>query len=82
VSVRDNGLGIARARLPHLFQPFDRAGRENSGIEGTGLGLALVKLLVEQMGGAVEVDSTEGEGSEFRLVLPLPPADGVPRPLE
>ncbi|MFN8894648.1 MAG: PAS domain-containing protein [Betaproteobacteria bacterium] len=82
VSVRDNGLGIARARLPRLFQPFDRAGRESSGIEGTGLGLALVKLLVEQMGGAVEVDSTEGEGSEFRLVLPLPPADGGPRPLE
>ncbi|MFN5083068.1 MAG: ATP-binding protein, partial [Brevundimonas sp.] len=42
--------------MPRLFQPCDRAGRESSGIEGTGLGLALVKLLVEQMGGAVEVD--------------------------
>ena len=42
---------------------------------GSGLPrLALVKLLVEQMGGAVEFDSAEGEGSEFRLVLPLPPA--------
>jgi hypothetical protein len=74
VSVRDNGLGIAPARASQLFQPFNRAGREASGIEGTGLGLALVKLLVEQMGGAIEFDSAEGEGSEFRLVLPLPPA--------
>jgi PAS domain S-box-containing protein len=73
LSVRDNGLGIAAARIGQLFQPFNRIGRETSGIEGTGLGLALVKLLVEQMGGAVEVDSTEGRGSEFRLVLPLPP---------
>jgi signal transduction histidine kinase len=70
LTVRDNGLGIAAARLPQLFQPFNRAGREASGIEGTGLGLALVKLLVEQMGGRVEVQSREGEGSEFQLVLP------------
>jgi PAS domain S-box-containing protein len=89
VSVRDNGLGLAASRLVHLFQPFNRAGREASGIEGTGLGLALVKLLVEQMGGAVEVDSTEGQGSEFRLVLPLsqggpgvPAAAAAARPLE
>ena len=74
VSVRDNGLGIAAARAGQLFQPFNRAGREASGIEGTGLGLALAKLLVEQMGGAIEFDSTEGQGSEFRLVLPLPSA--------
>lgn len=72
VSVCDNGLGIAAARIGQLFQPFNRIGRESSGIEGTGLGLALVKLLVEQMGGAVEIDSVEGQGSEFRLVLPLP----------
>jgi hypothetical protein len=82
VSVRDSGLGIAAARVDQLFQPFSRAGREASGIEGTGLGLALVKLLVEQMGGAVEVDSTEGAGSEFRLVLPLPPGlGGLPVPV-
>jgi len=74
LSVRDNGLGIAPARASQLFQPFNRAGREASGIEGTGLGLALTRLLVEQMGGAIEFDSTEGQGSEFRLVLPLPPA--------
>jgi signal transduction histidine kinase len=82
VTVRDNGLGIAPARRARLFEPFNRAGRESSGIEGTGLGLALVKLLVEQMGGAVELDSTEGEGSEFRLVLPLPlPPVPVPVPV-
>ncbi len=79
IAVRDNGLGIAADRLPRLFQPFDRLGREGSGIEGTGLGLALVKGLVEQMGGCVEVDSVDGEGSEFRLLLPRPPAaTGMP----
>jgi signal transduction histidine kinase len=81
IAVLDNGLGIAASALGQLFQPFSRAGRENSGIEGTGLGLALVKLLSEQMGGAVEVDSTEGQGSEFRLVLPLPP-DGAGTPVQ
>ena len=87
-SVRDNGLGIAAARADQLFQPFNRVGREASGIEGTGLGLALLKLLVEQTGGAGEVDSTEGAGSQFRLVLPLPPGQGglplpvTPGPLE
>ena len=69
--VRDNGLGLSPQQREQLFQPFNRLGREHSGIEGSGLGLALCKLLAEQMNGAIEVDSTEGEGSCFSLRLPL-----------
>jgi len=76
ISVRDNGLGIPPDHVGRLFRPLHRAGRETSGIEGTGLGLVQVKLLVEQMGGTVECESMEGRGSEFRVLLPRPPLRG------
>jgi signal transduction histidine kinase/CheY-like chemotaxis protein len=69
VSVRDTGPGIASARMPALFEPFERLGAEAGSIEGTGLGLALARRLVEAMGGAIGVDSTEGQGSSFWLDL-------------
>ena len=68
--VRDNGLGLSPQQREQLFQPFNRLGREHSGIEGSGLGLALCRVLAEQMNGAIEVDSSEGQGSCFRLRLP------------
>ncbi|MBL8350384.1 MAG: PAS domain-containing protein [Burkholderiaceae bacterium] len=70
LSVADTGLGIAPERLQHAFEPFNRLGAEATGIEGSGIGLAIVKVLVEHMGGRVAVRSEPGEGSEFTIVLP------------
>jgi PAS domain S-box-containing protein len=71
VRVRDEGNGIAPELQSRLFSPFDRLGAEQTGIEGTGLGLALSKRLVEAMGGMLSVDSALGEGSTFWVRLPL-----------
>jgi signal transduction histidine kinase len=75
IEVRDTGLGMSPAQLAQLFQPFNRLGRERQGIPGTGIGLVLVRHLVEQMGGSVEVQSTEDEGSRFLVRLP---GEGAP----
>jgi len=69
IRVCDTGLGIAAAKLPTLFRPFNRAGREGGSILGAGIGLAIGKRLAESMGGALRVESAEGEGSTFTLVL-------------
>lgn len=70
IAVSDTGHGIPADKLERLFQPFERLAAERSEIEGTGLGLALSKQLVEAMGGVVGVESTPGEGSTFWLELP------------
>lgn len=70
--VTDTGIGIAVADLSQLFQPFIQIDRSlNRQYEGTGLGLALVKQIVELHGGEVRVQSTLGEGSCFAFKLPL-----------
>ncbi len=74
IRVSDTGPGIPPALLERLFMPFDRLGAEQSGVEGTGLGLALTKRLVEAMGGAVGVESALGQGSTFWVELPLAPS--------
>ena len=71
ISVRDNGPGIDSDRQELLFEPFERLGAENSHVEGTGLGLALTKQLVERMGGVIGVESTAGLGSTFWIDLPV-----------
>ncbi|MFL5801122.1 MAG: sensor histidine kinase [Roseiflexaceae bacterium] len=70
ISVEDRGIGIAPADLPHIFEPFYR-GRSiiTTDIYGTGLGLNLVKQIVEAHGGRVSVESTVGQGSTFTLHL-------------
>jgi CheY-like chemotaxis protein len=71
LTVTDTGIGIAQEKLSLLFSPFERLGAEQSGIEGSGIGLALSKRLVEAMGGTIGVDSGTGRGSTFWVELPL-----------
>src|SRR5688572_29100121 len=73
VAVSDEGMGIARDQIERLFQPFERLGREATGIEGTGVGLALSKRLAELMGCELGVESVEGQGSTFWLDVPVAP---------
>ncbi|HEX2908069.1 MAG TPA: PAS domain-containing sensor histidine kinase [Phototrophicaceae bacterium] len=73
--VEDNGLGIGAEHLPHLFESFYRARQPGTEtIEGTGLGLSLVKTIIERHQGEVWVKSEAGQGSRFGFWLPLPTA--------
>lgn len=78
IHVTDTGGGIAPERMEQLFTPFERLGAEGSAIEGTGLGLALSKPLVEAMGGSISVASEPGSGSTFTVELRLAHASSVP----
>ncbi|MFY9511701.1 MAG: ATP-binding protein, partial [Rubrivivax sp.] len=84
VGVRDNGLGMTPEQMQALFQPYNRLGRENTAIEGTGIGLVISRRLAELMGGTLEVASRAGDGSTFTLRLAaaesasLPPAPAAP----
>jgi signal transduction histidine kinase/ActR/RegA family two-component response regulator len=71
VRVIDTGMGLSAAQLAALFQPYNRLGRENTMIEGTGIGLVISRRLAELMGGSLEVQSVETEGSVFTVRLPL-----------
>jgi signal transduction histidine kinase/CheY-like chemotaxis protein len=65
ISVKDTGVGLAPADVAQLFQPFNRLGQEDSGEEGTGIGLVVTKQLVELMGGKIGVESSVGVGTQF-----------------
>ncbi len=71
ILVTDTGPGIGPSQIPLLFTPFERLGAERTTIEGTGMGLALSKHLVEAMGGTLGVDSVVGSGSTFSIELPM-----------
>ncbi len=71
IEVKDNGIGIPKDKLPLIFDPFTKAGRTGlKGEQSTGLGLSIVKQIVEKHKGKIEVESEEGKGSVFRIILP------------
>ena len=76
--VADTGRGMTPDQLQRLFQPFERLGAQHTGVQGTGLGLALCKQLVEAMGGRIEPRSEAGVGSTF--VVRLQAWGAVPPP--
>ncbi|HWM84852.1 MAG TPA: HAMP domain-containing sensor histidine kinase [Kofleriaceae bacterium] len=81
LAVRDRGPGIPEAEQERIFREFYRAPTAYSaGVEGTGLGLALVKRHVEAQGGAVELESEPGRGATFTLLFPESPAAAAPEP--
>ncbi len=69
INVRDTGLGLSDEKVAQLFQTFNRLGRETTGVEGTGIGLVMSKLLVELMGGKIGVQTRVGTGSTFWFEL-------------
>ena len=86
-SVRDTGCGIAAEDLKKIFRYFTQAGDKRKDGEGTGLGLALARSLVELQGGAMDVESEPGKGAVFRFILPVhiplkekDPVSARPRP--
>ena len=69
---RDNGIGMSKEFLERIFEPFERVNSSTiSRIEGTGLGMSIVRRLVDAMEGEIRIDSTPGEGTEVRIRLPL-----------
>jgi two-component system, OmpR family, heavy metal sensor histidine kinase CusS len=83
IDVVDDGCGIAAEDLPHVFDRFYRADRaRTSGRGGAGLGLAIVRRIVELHGGTVEIASRAGEGTRVTLRFPSRPSSSTPRPLD
>ncbi len=78
IAVGDTGRGIPAEMLARLFTPFDRLDADSTGVEGTGLGLALSKRLAEAMGGTILVDSRVGEGTTFTVDIAAAEAPAAP----
>jgi signal transduction histidine kinase len=76
VTIEDHGLGIPASDLPYVFDRFHRGGNVHRLIAGSGIGLTGAKQIVAQHGGAIAVQSVEGEGSTFSLRLPLVSDEG------
>jgi len=76
-TVRDSGRGIEAERLTTIFDRFNPFSES-----GTGMGLALVRRLVESLGGQIAVESRLGHGTTFRFTLPLAVAEAIPHPVE
>ncbi len=80
IKVTDTGIGIPLNSLDELFEPFNRLKAEGTGIEGTGIGLALTQKLIHLMNGEISVETDEGKGSTFSVHLPQgqAPGDSIP----
>ena len=71
-TVKDNGIGMSPEFVEHIFEPFEReASTTQTGIQGTGLGMAITKNIVDMMGGTITVNSEKGKGSEFIVEISL-----------
>jgi PAS domain S-box-containing protein len=87
VDVVDTGIGMTREQLEHLYEPFNRLGRERGGIEGTGIGLSITRQLVRLMHGTLAIESETGVGTRARVTLrradiaTVPAPETVPAPL-
>ena len=70
--IKDNGIGMSPEFAQKIFEPFERERTSTvSGIQGTGLGMAITKNIVDMMGGTIEVQTAQGKGSEFIIRVPL-----------
>ena len=70
--IRDTGIGMSQEFIQHIFEPFSQEKKgARTTYQGTGLGMSIVKKLLEQMGGNIAVTSQEGKGSNFLITLPL-----------
>lgn len=69
--VRDNGIGMSEEFQKKIFETFSREDTKVQKIEGTGLGMSITKVIVDMMGGTIEVKSKQGEGSEFHITVDL-----------
>jgi signal transduction histidine kinase len=78
ISFTDTGIGMSRRNLRHIFEPFYRANPDDSQVaSGTGLGLSLVFEIMKLHKGAISVESTQGEGTQFTLQFPLSSASAM-----
>jgi signal transduction histidine kinase len=83
ISVSDQGMGMPAHALPHLFERFYRADNvDERHISGVGIGLYVVKEIVTLHGGSVTVESTEGQSSTFRILLPVPQGITAPEAIQ
>ena len=69
--LEDSGIGMKPEFLTHIFEPFSRAESDVKEIQGTGLGMAITKSLIDAMGGSIQVSSMPGKGSRFAVTLPF-----------
>lgn len=76
--VEDSGEGIASEFIPHIFEPFTQEDSANAGRHGNGLGLSIVKSIIDAMGGTIKVDSMKGRGTTFVVDLSLNKAGDLP----
>ena len=80
--IKDNGIGMSQEFAKKIFEPFERERTSTvSRIQGTGLGMAITKNIVDMMGGTIEVQTAQGKGSEFIICLPMRTQDEH-RPVE
>lgn len=77
LTIKDTGRGIPNDIMPHIFKPFFTTKEKD---KGTGLGLFMVKTLIQEYGGHISIESQQGEGTTFRILLPI--VEGVAQPLE